>query len=60
MGARVGTGDAVLRIRVLDPRKGETHVLAEALRGSHDAGYDLVTEHSLQPVARIINWLRSA
>jgi len=53
------TGDNVLRIRVLDPRKGETHILKDALQSSYDAGYDLVTEHSLQPAARIIDWLRS-
>lgn len=52
-------GDNVLRIRVLDPRKGETDALEGALQNSYDAGYDLVTEHSLHPAARIIDWLRS-
>ncbi len=46
-----------LRIRVLDPRKGETHVFDNAVAESFAAGYDLVTEHSLEPVARIARWI---
>lgn len=53
-------GDDVLRIRVLDPRKDEAHVLETALQASYAAGYDLVTEHSLRPAARLIEWVQSA
>lgn len=49
--------DDVIRIRVLDPRKGEIHDQAVALQASFDAGYDLVTEHSLGPVVRILEQL---
>lgn len=55
---RMVEGDTdVIRVRVLDPRKGEVHDLPSALQASFEAGYDLVTEHSLQPLARIVAWL---
>jgi len=50
-------GDNVLRIRILDPRKGEVHDLETLTQQSFDCGYDLVVEHSLQPVVRIAEWL---
>jgi len=46
--------DDVIRIRVLDPRKGEVHNQVAALQASFDTGYDLVTEHSLEPVVKIL------
>jgi cytosolic 5'-nucleotidase 3 len=49
--------DDVIRIRVLDPRKGETYNQASALQASFNAGYDLVTEHSLEPVVNILEQL---
>lgn len=49
--------DTVIRIRVLDPRKGEEHHLEAALHESFAAGYDFVTEHSLQPVVEIVQQL---
>ena len=49
--------DGVVRIRVLDPRKGETYNQASALQASFDAGYDLVTEHSLEPVVSLLEQL---
>jgi phosphoserine phosphatase len=56
--ARMVTGDDhVLRVRVLDPRKGETHDQKLVLQKSFDAGYDLVVEDSLQPVAHIVRWI---
>jgi len=51
--------DDVLRIRVLDPRRGECHNLTAALEASFTAGYDLVTEHSLKPVVTILEQLTS-
>lgn len=54
---RMVLGDEVIRIRVLDPRKNEIHVPEEALKMSFEAGYDLVVEHSLHPVSRIIKWI---
>lgn len=47
----------VIRIRVLDPRKGEQHAQTSALQTSFDAGYDLVTEHSLEPVTTMLKQL---
>jgi HAD superfamily phosphoserine phosphatase-like hydrolase len=52
-------GDNVLRIRILDPRKGEVHDLEAAQQVSFDCGYDLVVEHDLRPVVRIAKWLTS-
>ncbi len=52
--------DNVIRIRVLDPRKGETHNLRKEIEESFTAGYDLVTEHSLEPVAEIVLQLTEA
>lgn len=46
--------DDVIRIRVLDPRKGEPYSLRAALRTSFAAGYDLATEHSLNPVVSLL------
>lgn len=54
---RMVDGDDVIRIRVLDPRKGEVHNLETVMQASFDAGYDLVVEHSLQPVAKLLDWL---
>jgi hypothetical protein len=54
------TGDNVIRVRVLDPRKGETFHLDTTLQTSFDAGYDLIVKHSLQPVANILQWLTDA
>jgi HAD superfamily phosphoserine phosphatase-like hydrolase len=54
---RMVEGDSVLRIRILDPRKGEIHDLEAAKQVSFDCGYDLVVEHDLQPVVRIVEWL---
>jgi HAD superfamily phosphoserine phosphatase-like hydrolase len=54
---RMVEGDSVLRIRILDPRKGEMHDLEAAKQVSFDCGYDLVVEHDLQPVVRITEWL---
>ena len=50
-------GDNVIRVRVLDPRKNEIHIPEEALEVSFHAGYDLVVEHSLYAVSRIIKWI---
>lgn len=50
-------GDDVIRVRVLDPRRGETHIPEVALQASFKAGYDLVVEHSLQPVATLVRYL---
>jgi HAD superfamily phosphoserine phosphatase-like hydrolase len=50
-------GDNVLRVRVLDPRKGEVHDLQTVSQLSFDAGFDLVVEHDLRPVARLVGWL---
>jgi hypothetical protein len=52
--AMVAGSEEVIRIRVLDPRRGEVHAIADALQASFDAGYDLVTEHSLEPVVKIL------
>ena len=53
---RMVDGDEVIRIRVLDPRKDETHDLETVAQSSFNAGYDLVVEHSLQPVANLLTW----
>jgi len=58
--AKMVTGDTVIRIRVLDPRKGEAHDLQTTREVSFDAGYDLLVENNLQPVARITKWLANA
>lgn len=55
--AKMVLGDDVIRIRVLDPRKGESYIPEEALEASFAAGYDLVVEHSLLSVSRIIKWI---
>lgn len=44
----------VIRVRILDPRRGETHHLDQALEESFAAGYDLVTEHSLEPITDLL------
>jgi 5'-nucleotidase len=54
--AKMVAGDNVIRIRVIDPRKGETHS-RDILERSFAAGYDLVIEHSLRPVSSIVHWL---
>jgi phosphoserine phosphatase len=51
------TGEKVIRVRVLDPRKGETYDLEKITRASFAIGYDLVVAHSLEPVVQIVNWL---
>jgi HAD superfamily phosphoserine phosphatase-like hydrolase len=56
---RMVEGDNVLRIRILDPRKGEIYDLETAKQVSFECGYDLVVEHDLQPVVRITEWLTS-
>jgi 2-hydroxy-3-keto-5-methylthiopentenyl-1-phosphate phosphatase len=56
---RMVVGDSVLRIRVLDPRKGEGSTLEGALQASFDAGYDLAVMHDLAPAAHILQWLTS-
>lgn len=53
----VASRDYMIRIRVLDPRKGEVSDQVVALQASFDAGYDLVTEYSLEPVVRILEQL---
>lgn len=53
-------GEDVLRVRVLDPRKGENHDAASGLQASFDAGYDLVVESDLSPLSTIIHWLAYA
>jgi len=56
--ARMVVGsDDVLRVRVLEPRKGESLDLQSALKSSYAAGFDLVVEHDLQPVAGVVGWL---
>jgi 2-hydroxy-3-keto-5-methylthiopentenyl-1-phosphate phosphatase len=55
--AKMVTGNDVIRIRVIDPRKGEMHSPEVALQKSFEAGYDLVVEHSLRPVATVMAWL---
>lgn len=57
---RMVDGDDVIRIRVLDPRRGEAHDLETVKQASFDAGYDLVVEHSLQPVVDMIEWIISS
>lgn len=54
---RMVDGPDVLRIRVIDPRKGENHHREDILRDSFAAGYDLVVDHSLQPAAQLVAWL---
>jgi HAD superfamily phosphoserine phosphatase-like hydrolase len=56
---RMVEGDNVLRIRILDPRKGEIHNLEIAKQVSFERGYDLVVEHDLRPVVHIAKWLTS-
>jgi 2-hydroxy-3-keto-5-methylthiopentenyl-1-phosphate phosphatase len=50
-------GDDVIRIRILDPRKGETFELENALSESFTAGFDLTIENSLEPVVRLVKYL---
>lgn len=49
--------DDVIRIRILDPRKGETFELASALNESFKAGFDLTIENSLEPVVGLLSYL---
>jgi phosphoserine phosphatase len=56
--ARMVLGDeSVIRIRVIDPRKGEHYDPAEVLKTSFEAGFDLVVDHSLQPIAKLMQWI---
>jgi HAD superfamily phosphoserine phosphatase-like hydrolase len=55
--AKMVTGDNVIRIRILDPRKGEKSDLEATKQISYDAGYDLLVQHSLLQVSRITKWL---
>jgi phosphoserine phosphatase len=54
---RMVAGDSVIRIRVLDPRKGEPYNLEVVSEASFDGGYDLVVEQSLEPVVHILRWI---
>ncbi len=57
----MATGDEnVIRIRVLEPRRGEVVDVPTALKNSFDAGYDLVVERDLSPVARIAGWIAAS
>lgn len=53
----VAGDEDVIRVRVLDPREGEVVDLKHALQSSFAAGYDLVVERDLFPVARMITWV---
>jgi hypothetical protein len=50
-------GDNVLRIRVIDPRKGETYDADKVIQQSFDVGFDLVVMDSLAPVASMMSAL---
>ena len=53
---KMASGDErVIRIRVVEPREGETYDREQALDTSFKAGYDLVTEYSLSPVIGMID-----
>lgn len=52
------SGDA-LRIRVFDPRIGETIDEEQYEKASFEAGYDLIVKYSLEPVADLVGYITS-
>jgi phosphoserine phosphatase len=50
-------GDNALRVRVIDPRKGEIYNEKEIVQKSFDAGFDLAVKTDLMPLARMLSWL---
>lgn len=55
--AQMVSGNDVLRIRILEPRKGERLVLDDALATSKTAGFDIAIEESLAPVVSLVDSL---
>jgi phosphoserine phosphatase len=53
----VSGGEDVLRVRVVDPRKGEHYDPDEVLATSFDAGFDLVVGNTLLPISQIVEWI---
>ena len=56
--AAMVSGDA-LRIRVFDPRIGETVNEAQYEKESFAAGFDLIVKYSLEPVAQLVGHIAS-